>query len=189
MKRLVFALPLICLAAPALAAPSLKVFPDTINLETSRDHQSVVVQLNQDDGVTRDVTAEAQLSVADEKLAKVDKNVLRPAADGSTTLNVKFQDQSVSVPVTVKDAAKDRPISFKLDVMPVFLRSGCNSGSCHGAARGKDGFRLSLFGYDPEGDYTRLTREIANRRINLALPAESMMIQKATAQVPHTGGE
>ena len=49
----------------------------------------------------------------------------------------------------MKDAAADRPISFKLDVMPVFMRAGCNTGSCHGAARGKDGFRLSLFGYDP----------------------------------------
>jgi len=88
----------------------------------------------------------------------------------------------------VKEAKTDRPISFKLDVMPVFLRSGCNSGSCHGAARGKDGFRLSLFGYDPEGDYMRLTREIATRRINLALPAESLMIQKTTGAVPHTGG-
>src|SRR5688572_7182567 len=188
MSKPILILALSLLTVPALAAPTLTVFPDTINLETSRDHQSVVVQLTQDDGITRDVTAEAQLSLADGKLAKLDKNVLRPAAEGATTLNVTFKDQSVSVPVTVKSAAADRPISFKLDVMPIFLRSGCNSGSCHGAARGKDGFRLSLFGYDPEGDYTRLTREIATRRVNLAVPAESLLVMKATGQVPHTGG-
>ena len=45
--------------------------------------------------------------------------------------------------------------------MPVFMKAGCNTGGCHGAARGKDGFRLSLFGFDPDGDYYRLTREIA----------------------------
>ncbi len=54
--------------------------------------------------------------------------------------------------------------------MPVFMRAGCNTGSCHGAARGKDGFRISLFGFDPEGDHFRLTREMVGRRINLAVP-------------------
>src|SRR3954469_14603140 len=183
----ILALPLLA-AQASLAAPTLKVFPDAVALDTSRDRQSVVVQLTQDDGITRDVTAEAQLSLADPKLATLDHNVLRPAGDGATTLNVKFGDQTATVPVTVKDATKDRPISFKLDVMPVFMRSGCNSGSCHGSARGKDGFRLSLFGYDPDGDYNRLTREIATRRLNLAVPSESLMVMKATGQVPHTGG-
>ena len=73
--------------------------------------------------------------------------------------------------------------------MPVFMRSGCNTGSCHGAARGKDGFRISLFGFDPEGDYFRLTREMVGRRINLAVPAESTLLEKATGAVPHTGGK
>ena len=89
----------------------------------------------------------------------------------------------------IADATKDRPISFKLDVMPIFMRSGCNQGSCHGAARGKDGFRLSLFGFDPDGDHYRLTREINGRRINLALPAESLLMEKAAGKVPHTGGQ
>src|SRR5690606_7205325 len=92
------------------------------------------------------------------------------------------------VPVTVTRAAEDPPISFKLDVMPVFMKAGCNSGSCHGAARGKDGFRLSLFGFDPDGDYQRITREVAGRRINRAIPAESLLIEKAVGKVPHTGG-
>ena len=75
----------------------------------------------------------------------------------------------MKIPVAVHQATEERPISFKLDVMPVFMRAGCNTGSCHGAARGKDGFRLSLFGYDPDGDHFRLTHEISIRRINLAL--------------------
>ena len=89
----------------------------------------------------------------------------------------------------MKDATAERPISFQLDVMPVFMRGGCNTGSCHGAARGKDGFRLSLFGFDPQGDYYRLTREIGVRRINLASPADSLLIEKVTGAVPHTGGK
>ena len=62
-------------------------------------------------------------------------------------------------------------MSFRLDVMPVFFRAGCNSGGCHGAASGKDGFHLGLFGYDPAGDYYRLTQQMVGRRIDLAVPA------------------
>src|SRR4029077_17194729 len=112
-----------------------------------------------------------------------------PAADGVTELKFEFGGKTLGVPVTIKDAKVDRPISFKLDVMPVFMRSGCNTGSCHGAARGKDGFRLSLFGFDPDGDHYRLTREINGRRINLAIPAEGLLMEKAGGKVPHTGGQ
>ena len=73
--------------------------------------------------------------------------------------------------------------------MPVFLRAGCNSGGCHGSARGQDGFALSLFGYDPDGDHFRLTRQFAGRRINLALPEESMLVTKSDGSAPHTGGK
>jgi hypothetical protein len=81
-----------------------------------------------------------------------------------------------------------RPLSFRLDVMPVFFRAGCNSGGCHGAAAGKDGFHLGLFGYDPAGDYYRLTQQIPGRRIDLAVPEQSLLLLKATGMAPHTGG-
>src|SRR5439155_7652517 len=90
---------------------------------------------------------------------------------------------------SAQPADTDRPVSFRLDVMPIFMAAGCNTGSCHGSARGQDGFRLSLFGFDPEGDYFRITREMPNRRINLGLPRESLLLLKATGSVPHTGGE
>ncbi|MDG2013080.1 MAG: DUF1549 domain-containing protein, partial [Pirellulaceae bacterium] len=60
---------------------------------------------------------------------------------------------------------------------------------CHGAARGKDGFRLSLYGFDPKGDYHRLTREMAGRRIDLSLPENCLLIEKAAGEVSHTGGQ
>jgi Protein of unknown function (DUF1549)/Protein of unknown function (DUF1553) len=81
-----------------------------------------------------------------------------------------------------------KAVSFRLDVMPVLFRAGCNSGGCHGAAAGKDGFHLSLFGYDPAGDYYRLTQQIVGRRVDLAVPEQSLMLLKATGMVPHTGG-
>ncbi|MFT5094734.1 MAG: hypothetical protein ACI93T_003574, partial [Porticoccaceae bacterium] len=83
----------------------------------------------------------------------------------------------------------ESPPSFRRDVMPVFFRAGCNAGTCHGSSRGKDGFMLSLFGYDAKGDYFRLTEELIGRRINVAAPSESLLLKKASGQVPHTGGK
>jgi hypothetical protein len=186
-------LTLLALAAPGFAAevaPSkVEVFPPDINLTTIRDRQLVVVQATYPDGTTRDVTAETAITPANAALLRREGNVFWPVADGETTLAVAFAGQTVNVPVKVGQATATPPLSFRLDVMPVFMRAGCNTGSCHGAARGKDGFRLSLFGFDPDGDYHRLTREMPGRRVNLAVPAESTMLEKATGAVQHTGGK
>ena len=171
------------------ATARIDFYPPDIQLFTAQGRQRFVIVATRTDGVTQDVTAKAQVSVADAKIARLDQHVVLPVVDGQTTLAVQFDGQSASVPVAVKGAAAARPISFQLDVMPVFMRSGCNVGGCHGAARGKDGFHLSLFGYDPAGDYQRLTREIGFRRINLAVPEESLLLQKSTGAVPHTGGK
>lgn len=80
-------------------------------------------------------------------------------------------------------------VSFRSDVMPVLFRAGCNAGTCHGSARGKDGFMLSLFGYDAKGDYERMVNEIPGRRINTSVPEQSLLLLKATGSVPHTGGK
>ncbi|MCA8989546.1 MAG: DUF1549 domain-containing protein, partial [Planctomycetaceae bacterium] len=80
-------------------------------------------------------------------------------------------------------------VSFRRDVMPVLFRAGCNAGTCHGSARGKDGFLLSLFGFNPAGDYYRITEEMVGRRVNLAIPEESLLLKKSIGAVPHTGGK
>jgi hypothetical protein len=192
MKYAITLLTTLALASAASAEPAItaiNVYPPDINLATKVDLQRFVVVATRDDGVTLDVTGQAAAKLVDANLCKLDKNVLTPLADGQTTLDIEYQGLKTAATVTVKDAAADRPISFQLDVMPVFMRAGCNTGSCHGAARGKDGFRLSLFGFDPQGDYYRLTREIGVRRINLASPKDSLLIEKCIGTVPHTGGK
>ncbi len=179
------------LVEASAGAPPVRIdfYPPDVQLVTSRARQRYLVVATRADGVTEDVTARAQVVPADSKIVRVDKQVLYPVGDGQTTLGVQFEGRSATVPVVVKSARVGRPISFRLDVMPVFMRAGCNTGTCHGSARGKDGFHLSLFGYDPEGDYYRLTRELGFRRINLAVPQESLLLQKATGGVAHTGGK
>ncbi len=177
--------------APAVVAPAgpkVAVYPPDINLETSRDRQSFIVQLTQTDGITRDITEQSQISFANPALVKLDKFTVLPLSDGVTEMTVVAAGQTIKVPVKVTQAKADSPVSFKRDVMPIFMRAGCNVGGCHGAARGKDGFRLSLFGFDPDGDHYRLTRELNGRRVNLAIPTDSLMLEKAAGKVPHTGG-
>ena len=188
--RLMLALTLATFAMPTFAhGQTVAVYPPDINLETARDRQAFIVQLTQPDGITRDLTDQSQVTFANPALVKLEKNVLLPVADGTTEMTVTAAGQTIKVPVKVLKAKDDRPISFKLDVMPVFMRAGCNQGGCHGAARGKDGFRLSLFGFDPDGDHHRLTRELNGRRVNLAVPTDSLLLEKAAGQVPHTGGQ
>ncbi len=167
---------------------ALHVYPDNISLTSARDSQTVVVQAEYADGITRDVTDKATWKLDHEDRVTRNANRFLPRADGDAKLTAAFKSAHFDVPISVKHATFDPPISFKLDVMPVFMRAGCNVGSCHGSARGKDGFRLSLFGFDPDGDYYRLTHEQPKRRLDLSIPAECLLIEKATGQVPHTGG-
>ncbi|MFN3159717.1 MAG: DUF1549 domain-containing protein [Rubinisphaera brasiliensis] len=167
----------------------ISVYPPEVSLKTAKSRQTLVVQARYADGVTEDVTAQAEFQLPDSQCVKLDGTTLLPNKDGEGQLVCNYQGKTASIPVKVAEATTPRPVSFHLDVMPVFMRAGCNTGSCHGAARGKDGFMLSLFGYDPKGDHQRITREQLGRRINLAVPEKSMLIQKGAGQVPHTGGK
>lgn len=85
-------------------------------------------------------------------------------------------------------AASIAPISFRNQVIPVLTKAGCNSGACHGAAAGKNGFGLTLRGYDPAADYDTITRQAGGRRVNKMEPAKSLILLKPTETVPHMGG-
>jgi len=193
LSKSVYALLASCALAGVVRAEttfqSLQVYPGEIKMNTSAAYQNVIAVAQRSDGVTVDVTEQVEWQLAEPTLAKLENFQLKPLADGQTKLIAKWQGFTAETAVSVVDAVKPRPISFHLDIMPVLTRSGCNTGSCHGAARGKDGFRMSLFGFDPQGDYQRITREIGVRRINLAIPDQSLMLLKSTGAVPHTGGK
>ncbi len=184
---------LLCLvpvaAIRAQAPVTLQVYPERLTLESPRDRQGLIVQQQARDGTVVDVTDRAEIKVQRTDLVKVNAGILVPVSDGTSVLEVRLGEQVVSVPLKVQNAQTKHPLSFRLDVMPVLTKASCNSGKCHGAASGKDGFRLSLFGFDPAGDHYRLTRELPNRRLNLARPDECLLIQKSLGTVPHTGGK
>src|SRR6266511_4158068 len=85
--------------------------------------------------------------------------------------------------VNLPNGSKIEQVDFERHLMGLFGRMGCNSGSCHGSFQGKGGFRLSLFGYEPDKDYLALTRDLSGRRINSVNPDDSLLLLKATGQV------
>lgn len=193
----------VALSRPGAAAPSepagqaahvasgavLEVFPAELRLDDAGDVAGLVVQLSLPDGTTRDVTTDARLTLAHPALAEVVAGpALEARSDGQTTLAVEHSGLRREVPVSVRGAGRRRAPTFENDVLPILTRSGCNTGSCHGTSRGKDGFHLSLFGYDPQGDQWRITREQVGRRVDPSAPEESLLLRKATGAVRHTGG-
>jgi len=83
----------------------------------------------------------------------------------------------------------DVPVSFRNDIVPILSKANCNGGGCHGAMAGKGGFRLSLFGYNPEADHLSITREAQGRRVEISDPGLSLLLTKPTTMVRHKGGK
>ena len=167
----------------------LTVYPGEILLDNKRDYQKITVQAFHDDGTTKNVLTEAEVKIANPELCKFENGKFIPLKDGKTEASVTFNGKVKTIKLEVKNSEVDKVVSFNLDIMPIFTKAGCNSGGCHGASRGKDRFKLALFGYDPVGDYDRLLNEFPGRRINLAIPEDSMLLTKAVNSVPHTGGK
>lgn len=115
---------------------------------------------------------------------------VHPIKSGKAKIRARVDSEVVSAEVEVTVATPaDRPWDFAADVVPILTRAGCNTGGCHGKADGQDGFHLSLFGYDPEGDHRELTRDAGARRVQPFAAEESLMLRKATGATPHEGGQ
>lgn len=85
--------------------------------------------------------------------------------------------------------AADRGVSFVNDIMPVLTKAGCNAGACHAkAGNGQNGFQLSLLGFEPQEDYEQIVKKARGRRVSIASPDHSLILLKASAQIPHGGG-
>ena len=106
----------------------------------------------------------------------------------ATNGKVTVEFPAVTIATNAAIAKTTKPIDYIRDVSPVIAHLGCNAGTCHGAKEGKNGFKLSLRGYDPETDLRAFTDDMASRRVNLASPDDSLMLLKAIAEVPHEGG-
>jgi len=179
--------------APSPAAAELAVFPDSVQLDDGRDRQRVVALSRTSDEACEDVTAATDWRVEPPALATVERRgadvVVVPSGDGEGEVVATHAGRIVRVGLRVRGAKSMPGVGFTDAVLPILTKSGCNAGSCHGAAAGKNGFGLSLFGFDPGHDYRALTRELRGRRVDVRDPDESLFLKKGSARVGHQGGK
>ena len=168
------------------AQTTLHASPAAIHLDNPEATQQVLVRSSTSAG---DLTRLATYEIRDAKIAAVDgAGLVQPRSEGRTVLIVRHGKAEASIPVAVSGLRAPAPVSFASQIMPILSRAGCNAGGCHGKAEGKNGFKLSIFGFDPAADFEALTMETRGRRIFPAAPDSSLMLLKATGQVAHGGG-
>jgi len=167
----------------------LIVEPAGIDLSTKFAYAQLVITAKLNTGDVVDVSRIAKITPSASVVEVSPSGFVRPIADGQAKLIVEVGGQIAEVPVNVSGLDVDFHADFVPDVNPVLSRLGCNAGTCHGAAQGKNGFKLSLRGYDPILDVRSFTDDLASRRSNVASPDDSLMLLKATGAVPHVGGQ
>ncbi len=166
----------------------LESTPDGFQLANPFDYRQLRIDATLENGDVLDVTRIATIKPSGSFVKISPTGLVRPVADGKGELSVSVGDQSIDVPVFVGGQKTAYPVSFVRDVMPVISKVGCNAGTCHGSAEGKNGFKLSLRGYDPLFDHRALTDDLEGRRFNRAAPERSLMLLKTSGAVPHVGG-
>jgi WD40 repeat protein len=167
---------------------SLEVQPAEIDLAGKFDYVQLLVTAVLSSGERVDATRMVGPGLSADIVSLSPTGLVTPKADGRATLTLSFGGKTAEVPVNVRGMADAVHVDFVHDVAPVMSRMGCNQGTCHGAAAGKNGFKLSLRGYDPIFDVRALTDDHASRRVNVASPDDSLMLLKPTGAVPHVGG-
>ena len=172
---------------PKAKLKELRIVPNSITLNSMTDYAQVVVTGVYDQGQTVDLTRLSDLA-SEDKIQVSKAGLVRPLQTGKATIQVKFGDLKQTIPVQVADLSAVHSPDFTQDVNPILSRLGCNSGTCHGAQKGKNGFKLSLRGYDPIEDIRALGDDLSSRRLNTAAPDASLMLLKPIGTVPHEGG-
>ncbi len=173
---------------PGAQLVRIEAAPAAVTLQGPFAYSQLLLTGHLANGEKLDVTRMVKLEQPPPLVKVSPTGQIRPVADGAAKLSFALAGQQVTVPVTVRGQKDAVAVSFIRDVMPVLGKLGCNSGTCHGSAQGKNGFQLSLRGYDPQFDHRALTDDIGGRRFNRASPDHSLMLLKASGGVPHVGG-
>lgn len=175
---------------PAVDVPIVRIRlrPSEILFSNPREYRKVLVSGETQGAGEIDLTRSATFTPAEDCVRFDPSGYLYPVRDCQTLVTVAAGGRKAELPITVRGLLQSKPVSFVRDVEPILNKAGCTSGVCHGAAKGKNGFKLSLRGYDPQFDYDALIHDLSGRRFNRADPARSLMLLKPVAQVAHGGG-
>lgn len=179
--------------ADAAEGPPVRVFPPRVTLQGDFARcQLVVVRPDAEGQVgprSADLTGQAHFAVADPGVAEVSPTgVVLAKANGTTQITVRVGEEEVAVPVEVQGRSEPPRVSFTGQIRPILNKAGCALAACHAAQHGKGGFKLSVFGSEPDKDHLAIVREATGRRIDRIEPHRSLLVLKPTMQLPHGGG-
>ncbi|MFO0957990.1 MAG: hypothetical protein U0800_11270, partial [Isosphaeraceae bacterium] len=172
-------------------APPLMLSPSKATLLPGDPGLQLLVSGPDESGGRRDCTGEMAWSVEPAGILAIEPGgYVRAIGPGVATIRGTTNGRDVAGTVEVAPTSGgDRPWDFGEDIAPLFTRLGCNTGGCHAKAEGQNGFHLSLFGYDPEGDYRSIVRDAGGRRVSPLSPTASLLLTKATGRSIHGGGQ
>ncbi|HEY3789699.1 MAG TPA: DUF1549 domain-containing protein, partial [Urbifossiella sp.] len=177
---------LIVVAAGAAQAAEFRVYPPDVAIAGPNRTQQLLIVQEENGRVVADLTARTKFASSNSGVAKVDASGLVTAlTSGEAVITATAPNQRTTVKVKVEPAAA---WNFRNHVIPTLTKNSCNSGGCHGALAGKGGLKLSLRGYDHDSDFFVLTRQALARRVDLTVPADSLLLKKAARTMPHGGG-
>ena len=168
---------------------SLDAMPKEITISSPVEYTQILVSAELGGSRISDVTRQVRWT-DDKNLGHIDnRGLFTPKKNGESIMTATLGEQTVQVKVSISGLGNDYQTDFISEVNPVISKLGCNAGTCHGAKDGKNGFKLSLRGYDALYDIRGFTDDMASRRVNVAVPERSLMLLKATGRVPHEGGQ
>ena len=167
----------------------ISVSPSNVKTDKRYEYAQLLVTGWRASGDKIDLTRKANYQLSS-SIAEVSKRgIVKPTKNGKATLAISSGSHTANVAIDASGLDKAFKPDYVRDVMPVVSKLGCNMGTCHGAKDGKEGFKLSLRGYDPIFDVRAFSDDLAGRRVNFARADDSLMLLKATAAVPHQGGQ
>ncbi|KAF0181154.1 MAG: hypothetical protein FD161_460 [Limisphaerales bacterium] len=188
MKLLFYFISLACLTL-GVRAESLTLIPAKFTLDGPAAEQRLVLELADGKILLGQVTNSVAFTSSNPKVVRIEDGIAVAVGNGTATVTGKSGRSSAKAEVRVVNMDKPFAWNFRNHVQPVLAKTGCSMGACHGAFAGQGGFKLSLRGWDDEGDFRSITRSALGRRVTVAEPAHSLLLIKPTAAVPHKGGD
>lgn len=177
-----FALTFFALTLTAYA-DSGKMIVDPPVVSMSHRHERVQLVVSDSE---KDKTHHVTYHSEDQGIVHVDQfGRVTAMSPGQTKITIRQGEQQIEIPV---DVGAGERIDYLKDIRPILSKGGCSAGACHAAQFGQGGFKLSVFGYDPDADYEAMTRSNRGRRVNFASPDRSLLLRKAVLAEPHGGG-
>ena len=179
------------LSGAVASAAEIRVSPAAVVLNGPEASQQLLVFRVTGVGRSLDLTRRAHYEVGDPRVVSVDETgLVMPLREGKTHLRIRVEEGSspTEIPVEVRGLVRPDPVSFENQIIPLLTKAGCNAGACHGKAEGQNGFKLSVFGFNPGLDYDAMVKEGGGRRVMSLVADRSLVVTKATAEMAHAGG-